>query len=35
MLPKKLDAAKMMSDESVENTKVGVKMINEIENNMN
>ena len=32
---KKTDAAKMMSDESVENTKVGVKMINEIENNMN
>ena len=32
---KKTDDAKSMSDESFENTKVGVKMINEIENNMN
>lgn len=32
---KKTDDAKSMSDESFENTKVGIKMINEIENNMN
>ncbi len=32
---KKTDYAKTMSDESFENTKVGVKMIGEIRNNMN
>lgn len=32
---KKTDSAKTMSDESFENTKVGVKMIGEIKDNMN
>ncbi|MEI0445887.1 methyl-accepting chemotaxis protein [Brachyspira intermedia] len=32
---KKTDSAKIMSDESFENTKVGVKMIGEIKDNMN